>query len=76
MAIAAQFDLARPFSEDLGAIAINHKWGYIDSKGNIVIEPQFDTVMPFKDGLAYVIVGRTSGYINKKGHYVWRTTYE
>lgn len=30
------------------------KYGYMDDKGNIIIEPQYDTVLPFQGGYAYV----------------------
>lgn len=29
-------------------------WGYIDERGNVVIEPQFERAAPFSDGLAWV----------------------
>ena len=31
-----------PFSEGLARVRIGDKWGFIDTKGAIVINPQFD----------------------------------
>ena len=64
------------FSDGLIAFKIydrenrNHKSkrGYIDKKGNIVIEQKFDRAEPFKNGLARV---NFSAYIDKTGHVIW-----
>ena len=47
------------------------KWGFIDRKGNWLINPQFDAVSPFRNGLAQVTLGGIRGYINTAGKYVW-----
>ena len=46
-----------------------YNMGYIDTKGNIVIEPQYIIAMNFSEDLACVIkdVDRGGGYINKSG---------
>ena len=53
---------------------VKNKWGYIDVKGNYVIDPQFEDASlspsPFKEGLACVKFGKLFGYINKKGKMV------
>lgn len=43
------------------------KWGYIDSKGALVIAPQYDEAKPFSEGLAAVRVGKQWGYIDGAG---------
>lgn len=48
------------------------KWGFIDKKGEYVIEPIYEYVYPFEDGLAYVISSEEEGYINTDGEYVWK----
>ena len=48
----------------------NNKYGYIDSNGNLKIEPQFDSAQGFYDGLAVVYEDGLAGYINKNGQYV------
>jgi hypothetical protein len=46
--VKPQFDDAMPFSEGLGAVRIGDeesgKYGFIDKKGNYVVNPQFDAV--------------------------------
>ena len=58
-------------------IEVDDEWGYIDAKGNIVIEPQFTRAGQFVDGLALAAVRTDSewydskyGYINTKGEFV------
>lgn len=60
-----------PVSNDGG------RWGYIDHKGEYVINPQFEDADHFSDGLAKIksADGKT-GYINKKGEYVIPATYK
>ena len=53
--------------EDLIAVCTDSKWGYIDTKGNIVIEPQFALARSFSNGLAAVFNGEKWGYINTEG---------
>jgi hypothetical protein len=54
-------------------VLVDGKWGYIDSKGTIKIEPQFDWATGFSEGLAMVGVGFTPdgpekwGYIDTSG---------
>lgn len=52
------------------------KWGYINVKGEYIINPQFDGANVFTDnGLARVWVGDKCGFINKKGEYVIAPQY-
>ena len=54
------------------------KWGYIDKKGRIVIEPQLDVTYAgfFSDGLAAVNIGSKWGFINEKGDMVISPQYD
>ncbi len=52
------------------------KWGYIDEKGNFVIEAQFDAVTEFSDGYATVSVGGKWGVIDTKGKYSVSPQYD
>ena len=54
--------------------------GYMDRKGNVVIEPRaFNKVGPFVGGIARVLVTGNEGssddygYINKTGQFIWRS---
>lgn len=62
------------FSEGLAKFADEDgKWGFVDKKGNVVIEPEWDNVGSFKDGLAVVVEANEArglarlGFIDKTG---------
>jgi len=56
------------FHEGLVAFQISSlKWGFINKKGKVIIEPQFDRVTIFSEGLAGVGIGDKNGYVNKEG---------
>jgi hypothetical protein len=44
--------------------------GFLNAKGEVVIEPKFQSASPFYDGLACVCQGGLFGYINKRGAWV------
>ena len=44
--------------------------GYINSTGQIVLEPKYKLAGNFSEGLAYVILNKQSGYINKQGDFI------
>ncbi len=67
LAIPAQFDEARDFSEDPAAVSIDGKWGYIDTSGKWIVEPQYELADSFSYGLANVGDGDFEGYIDKTG---------
>lgn len=72
------------FSEGLAAVKFNGLWGFINLKGEVVIEPQW-TERPslFEGGIARVMMKSAAesdkpyssdvavGYINQQGRYVW-----
>jgi hypothetical protein len=62
--------------EYLYPISVNHKYGYIDKTGKIVVEPQFDYAVNFKEGLALVLVGEKWGFINTNGDIVIEPKYD
>lgn len=48
----------------------NGKNGYINSKGEVVIQPQFAFTLPFSEGLAAVCIGSGKcGYIDETGNF-------
>ena len=66
----------RRFSEGFAATEINGKWGYINEKGFLAIDPQFSQAEPFSDGLAPVRLNEMWGIINTKGKYLLIPTHE
>lgn len=64
------------FSEGLAAVGKNDKFGFIDTKGNIVIELKYDWANSFSDGLATVNVENLYGAIDKQGKVVIPFEYE
>jgi hypothetical protein len=56
-------------------VQVNEKWGYIDGKGKIVIEPRFDEAHKFSEGLALVTTKLKAGFIDSTGKFVIEPKY-
>ncbi len=54
----------------------NNKNGYINTKGEWVIQPIFDSVYNFIDGLARVELNGKYGYIDTRGDWVIQPTFD
>ena len=62
--------------DSLIPVKINGKWGYINFKGEYVINPQFDYADPFSEGLAKIQISDGKiGYIDNAGKYVISANY-
>lgn len=69
------YDITLPFGEELAAVNKRYSdnyndsyWGFIDTKGKVIIPLIYDIAYSFKDGLAYVRAkGGGYGFIDKKG---------
>ena len=46
------------------------QYGFIDTKGNVVIEPKYRSADPFREGLAHVQAISGEGFINHQGEEV------
>lgn len=64
------------FSEGLAAVNKNDKYGFIDTKGKVVIEPKYEWASSFSDGLAIVSAEGLYGAIDKQGKTVIPFEYE
>ena len=64
------------FFEDLAAVKVDKKWGYINKEGIVKITPAYDDAYAFSDGLAPVKIGKKWGYIDKKGVLVVDAKYD
>lgn len=75
--VEATFSSIGEVHEGLATFQVDDKYGYLDEKGKIVIEPRFAEAKDFKDGLAIVSVPgspdpwpRLHGYIDRSGSIV------
>ena len=69
-----QYGSARSFSEGLAPVSMSEsgigQYGFIDTEGNVVIEPKYRSADPFKEGLAHVQAISGEGFINHEGEEV------
>lgn len=76
-----QFKAIMAFSEGLAAFKSSDdgRWGYLNTKGDIVIEPIFDAApgaaSPFREGRAVVLVNGDRGVIDRTGAWIVKPTY-
>lgn len=64
------------YDTSLIPVRSGEKWGYINPKGEFVINPQFDSADFFYDGIAMVKQGDNYGYINDKGEFIINPQYK
>ena len=65
------------FSYELVPIKSGDKWGFIDTKGNLAVNPQFKDARPFADGRAAVCSQDDQwGFIDSTGNYVINPIYK
>ena len=57
------------------SVCLDGKWGFMDEKGNVVIDCQYDSVSNFTDGLARVQKNERYGYIDLDGDVVIEPVY-
>lgn len=60
---------AVPFNDagTYAAVESDGKWGFVDTKGNVVIEPQYEDARSFSNGFAAVKSNGKWGFIDTKG---------
>ena len=61
------FDDARDFKEGFAAVQKGWQCGYINTKGEQIVECKFDDAYDFNEGFARVKKDGKWGYINTKG---------
>lgn len=54
----------------------NHKWGYVDTNGDLVVEPRYERACGFHENLAAVQRNGRWGWINMSGEEVIAPMYE
>ena len=71
MLFGRQFDGAEGgFSEGFASVESNDKWGFINTKGKMVIPCIYDAAWPFSKGFACVVSNGKLGVINQSGEFV------
>lgn len=70
VAVKFKYDEVRIFSEEMAAVKVNGKWGFINKSGKEVIKPEYDAATDFENGFARVKLNGRWGCINKKGKVV------
>lgn len=75
--IAAKYNLASEFMENIAAVSISEKWGIIDKKGNELTKIKYDKLMPdSKNPIVWVIIGAKMGLINLQGKEISPIQYD
>ena len=65
-----EFDCVCEFNEGFAAVQKDGKWGYINTKGEQIVECKFDDAYYFNEGFARVKKDGKWGYINTKGEQI------
>ena len=68
--IPRRFEVANPFSEELAAVRIDGRYGFIDTAGRFAIAPRFQAAGAFTQGYAEVRLDNASGIVDRAGRLV------
>jgi hypothetical protein len=64
------------FSEGRASFRTGDKWGVLDNKGTVVVEPRYQDIHFFHEGMAAVKENKRWGYINRDGQLVIPAAYD
>ena len=70
------YDYAYDFSEGLGAVKRDNKWGFVNKTGKEIIPLIYDAVQRFSEGLAAVNIKGKWGFIDKKNNKIIHFKYD
>jgi len=74
--IKCQYDTTFAFTEGLGRVKQNGKYGFVDKTGKLLIPAKFDAADAFTEGFAAVFADGKSFFIDKKGTDVFKKTFK
>lgn len=74
--VAPYYQQASDFSENMGMVMFNGKYGFVDTTGKEVIQTKYDDASFFSEGLARVELANKWGYIDKTGKAVVPFQYD
>ena len=63
------------FRNGLAPVLVGDKWGFIDFKGRLVLQPRWGRVHAFSEGRARVLVNGSYGFIDTAGRAMVKTKY-
>lgn len=70
------FEEAGGFYEGIAKVKLNGKWGFINSKGELIVPFQHDKYPKFEDGYARIKQNGKHGLVNKEGNVVVPIKYD
>lgn len=65
-----------PESDALYPIERNGKWGYINRRGQVVVEPQFDYAWEFSERIGRISLKAKKGFIDKAGRIIAKPEFD
>jgi hypothetical protein len=68
------FDMREPDSNGMVGKSVN-KYGYLDSEGNVVVEPMYDYANPFSEGIAGVDLDGKVMLIDRDGNIILKKDF-
>ncbi len=71
---ALPYNSVSQFVENLAVFEKDGKYGFINPRGQVVIQARFRSAKPFQRGLAIVRTDQGSAYVNPRGQIVWQET--
>ena len=69
-------DGAKAFVDEYAAFKSGDLWGFVDTKGNIVIEPVYENAKSFSNSMGAIYAGGSWKFINPEGEIVIKESFE
>ena len=64
------------FHEGIAFLIKDNKFGYINTQGEIIIEPKYEGTYDFHEGLGAFLLNDKFGFMNKEGEHIISNEYE
>lgn len=75
-AASSTYEYQGSFNNGLAKVKKDHKWGFIDTTGSLIVPLKYNEVENFNDGLARVRLGQKWGLVDVTGRVVIKPTFE
>ena len=73
---SSAYDYQGSFNNGLAKVKKDHKWGFIDTTGALIVPLKYNEVENFNDGLARVRSGQKWGLVDVTGRVVIKPTFD